>query len=88
MSEESDRIKEGRVRLNRYRPSILAKARDYLCDKYGHRRVIGPRRGDGATVCTFCNTFIGYDRFGNFKAMARKFKELEPNDPKVEEEPL
>lgn len=47
-----------RIRLNRYRPTPLSWIKDRICDWLGHRRIWGPRKGDGAVICVFCNTFI------------------------------
>ena len=71
------RGREGRIqRHNPYNPwSYVA---DLLCFMFGHLNVWGPRRGDGAAICRFCNSFLGEHKWGNLESLAKKMEGFEP----------
>ncbi len=61
-----------RVRLMRYRLGWISSIKDKICELFGHRNIWGPRQGDGETICVFCNTFLGYHKFGRVKKLVEE----------------
>jgi hypothetical protein len=74
-------------RINRYKPGIISNVKDFICDRFGHRNVWGPRNGDGQTICVFCNTHLGYHRFGNFQKLAEALCQYEKSPPETRSAP-
>ncbi len=69
-----------RERINRYKPGLWANIKDWICDHFGHMKVWGPAKKSGATCCVFCNTFLGYHRFGKVEILICKLDAYKPKD--------
>ena len=79
-SDEEPKVTQERQRINRYTPGLWSNIKDWICDRFGHRRVWGPAKKSGATCCVFCNTFLGYRRFGKIESLIRKLDAYTPKD--------